>query len=109
MPDAEALLVLCTCPDQTSADNISEQIITRHLAACVNIIPGIFSRYHWQGKVENDSEVLMLIKTTRTAYDALQGAILELHPYELPEVIAVPIDTGHSAYLDWITENTTRS
>jgi len=106
MPDSSAILVLCTCPDQDSAEKISQQLITTHAAACVNMVPGIRSCYRWQGKVETSSEVLLLIKAGADRYELLQETILKLHPYELPEIIAVPIDQGHRAYLDWITENT---
>lgn len=108
MSDSSAILVLCTCPDQDSAENISQQLITTHAAACVNMIPGIRSCYRWQGQVETGTEVLLLIKTVSDRYERLQETILELHPYELPEIIAVPIEQGHQAYLDWITENTAK-
>lgn len=75
------------------------------LAACVNRLPGIRSTYRWQGVVTTDSEELLLIKTTARRFDALKTRLLELHPYELPELLAVPVAHGHDAYLDWVRAN----
>ena len=97
-----AIVVLCTSPDEASAERIATALVEECLAACVNRIPGIASTYRWQGKVCRDSEQLLLIKTTRERFDALRGRILALHPYELPEVIAVDIASGSAPYLDWI-------
>lgn len=99
-------LVFCTCPDQATAQNIAEQLVDKQLAACVNILPGITSVYQWQGKRETAQEHLLLIKTTYEVYDTLEKTLTELHPYELPEVIAVSIDRGSDAYLDWIRQQT---
>lgn len=95
-------LVLCTCPDPATAQQIAEQLVEKQLAACVNILPGLISVYQWQGKPEKAEEHLLLIKTTNEAYDALQQTLTRLHPYELPEIIAVPIEGGSAAYLQWI-------
>ncbi len=81
-------------------------MLEEKLAACVNQVPGIRSLYHWQGRIEHDDEMLMLIKTTTDAYERAEALIREHHPYELPEVIAVPIETGSKAYLQWITDST---
>ena len=97
-------LVLCTCPDQDSAQSIAEHLIDQHLAACVNILPGITSIYTWQGKRESAQEQLLIIKSTKDIYETLEKAIIKLHPYELPEVIAVNIETGNENYLNWISE-----
>jgi periplasmic divalent cation tolerance protein len=101
------LLILCTCPDMDTAHNIANQLVDRALAACVNILPGLTSVYQWQGKRETAQECLLLIKTTNAAYPALELAITELHSYELPEVIAVPIGQGLEGYLRWIEQQTT--
>ncbi|MCG8325956.1 MAG: divalent-cation tolerance protein CutA [Thiotrichales bacterium] len=106
MSDTPALLVLCTCPDQDTADTISRVLVEARQAACVNVLNGIRSCYRWQGRIERDEEVLMLIKTMPERLPALEESILKHHPYELPEIIAVPIKGGHQAYLDWITDNT---
>jgi periplasmic divalent cation tolerance protein len=97
-------LVLCTCPDQATAQNIAEQLVDKQLAACVNILPGLTSIYQWQGKRETAEEHLLLIKTTNEVYVALEQTLSKLHPYELPEIIAVPIERGSTAYLDWISQ-----
>ena len=100
------LLVYCTCPDHATAARIAETLVDRHLAACVNIVPGLTSVYRWQGQRETASEVLLLIKTRQATYLELQAAILSAHPYELPEIIAVPIQAGLPAYLAWIESST---
>lgn len=101
-----AIVILCTCPDETAADRITAALVDEHLAACVNRIPGLVSTYRWQGTVCRDSEFLLLIKTTSERFDAIREHIVALHPYELPEVIAVDIDRGLPAYLDWIARET---
>ena len=101
-----ALIVFCTCPDETCAEHIATALVEEHLAACVNRIPGIASTYRWQGKLCRDSEQLLLIKTTRERFEALRERIVALHPYELPEVIAVDIAAGSAPYLDWIEAET---
>lgn len=96
------LLCYCTCPDADSAQRIAEALVTERLAACVNRLPGIVSTYRWQGTVTTDSEELLLIKTTAARFEALRQRLLALHPYELPELIAVPVERGHAAYLSWV-------
>ena len=104
---SDHLLIYCTCPDQDSAQSIADTLVDKGLAACVNILPGVHSVYRWQGKRENAREYLLTIKTLHSAYEALQQAIIDLHPYELPEIIAVPITHGLAGYLAWIDENVT--
>lgn len=96
------LLCYCTCPDAGSAQRIAEALVVEGLAACVNRLPGICSTYRWQETVHTDSEELLLIKTTAAGLAALERRLLELHPYEVPELIAVPVAQGHAAYLDWV-------
>ena len=98
-------IVLCTCPDQDSAKKIADNLVDQGLAACVNILPGILSVYRWQGKRDESQEHLLIIKTITDVQDRLEKAITKLHPYELPEIIAVPIQGGSAGYLDWISEN----
>jgi periplasmic divalent cation tolerance protein len=98
-------LVLCTCPDRDSARAIAENLIDQKLAACVNILPGIESVYSWQGKRENAREHLLFIKTAEHIYDEVEKTITGLHPYDLPEVIALNIENGSAGYLKWINEN----
>jgi periplasmic divalent cation tolerance protein len=98
------LLCYCTCPDAASAQALAEAVVGEGLAACVNRLPGIRSTYRWQGEVTTDSEELLLIKTTEARFAALKERVLALHPYQLPELIAVPVAQGHAAYLDWVRE-----
>ena len=95
-----------TCPDAETAERLARTLLDRKLAACINILPGIKSLYTWKGASESAEEFLLLIKTLSNAYQAVEQAILELHPYELPEIIAVPIAAGLPGYLAWVTENT---
>ena len=100
-----ALLCLTTCPDLDTAQRIADALVEERLAACVNLLPGLHSTYRWQGKVEHAAEVLLLAKTTRVRMPALQERIVALHPYELPEVLAVEAG-GLPAYLQWIARET---
>jgi periplasmic divalent cation tolerance protein len=100
------LLCLCTCHDAESATKLAETLVGERLAACVNRLPGVLSTYRWQGEVNTDSEELLLIKTTADRFETLKARLLELHPYELPELIALPIERGHAAYLDWVRSTT---
>ena len=100
----ETCLILCTCPEQEVAERIANELVSQHLAACVNILPGLTSIYLWQDKIEKDPELLLLIKSDLDHYPAVEQAILELHPYELPEVIAVPVQRGAEGYLNWIQQ-----
>lgn len=104
-----AILVLCTCPDTDVADRIAAALVEERLAACVNRLPGIASTYRWKGAVHRDDEVLLLVKSTRARFELLRDRIVFLHPYELPEVIAVDIALGLPAYLDWIASETSRA
>ena len=98
------LICLNTCPDATSAERIATALVEERLAACVNLLPGLHSIYRWQGQVESADEVLLMIKTTAEAYPALQQRLLALHPYELPELLAVEPAAGLPAYLGWIAD-----
>ncbi len=95
-------IVLCTVPDGETARQIATALVTEQLAACVNIVPGITSVYRWKNRIEQDTEQLLIIKTRSTVFATLQDSIRKLHPYELPEIIAVPITEGLPEYLDWI-------
>ncbi|HEB86184.1 MAG TPA: divalent-cation tolerance protein CutA [Gammaproteobacteria bacterium] len=100
--DSPYLIVFSTCPDERVAEHVAETLIDRRQAACVNIIPKIRSIYHWKGNIERDWEVLLLIKTHKAQFQALEDTIVELHPYELPEIVAVSLETGLADYLRWI-------
>lgn len=109
MAESPYMLVLSTCPDHSTAEQIATLLVEQRLAACVNLVPGLTSVYRWQGKTEKETEVLMVIKTDNTRYSELEATLQRLHPYELPEIIAVTLDNGSAEYLRWITtslENT---
>ncbi len=95
-------LVITTCPDDHTADSLADFLVSEGLAACVTVLPGGRSVYEWQGQVARENEQVVLIKTRADRYPQLEAAILEKHPYELPEIIAVPIEAGLSPYLAWI-------
>ena len=100
------LLVLTNLPDRAAAERLAALLIEQRLAACVNILAPCRSVYRWKGAVRRDEEHPMLIKTTVERYPALEKALREGHPYELPEIIAVPIERGLPAYLDWVAAET---
>jgi periplasmic divalent cation tolerance protein len=101
----DALVVLTTCPNQEAAGLLAARLVESRLAACVNVIGGVRSVYRWQGRVEQDNEVLLLIKSSEKVLAAVRGLIEELSDYELPEVLAVPVKDGSSAYLNWLLES----
>ena len=101
------LLVLTNLPDRAAAERLAEQLVGQRLAACVNILAPCRSVYRWQDEVQHDEEHPMLIKTTLERYPALEQALRAGHPYELPEIVAVPIERGLPAYLQWVAAETT--
>ncbi|HJU08652.1 MAG TPA: divalent-cation tolerance protein CutA [Rhodanobacteraceae bacterium] len=103
---SDALLLLSTCPDSETAAKISRALVEGRLAACVNRVPGLTSVYRWCGEIHEDGEVLLLIKSTRDRLESLRTRLIELHPYEVPELIALEITAGHVPYLDWLREQT---
>ena len=100
--ESTKLLVLTNLPDRAIAEKLAEMLVEKQFAACVNILAPCRSVYRWKGAVQHDEEHPMLIKTTRERYAALEQALRAAHPYELPEIIAVPIERGLPAYLDWV-------
>ena len=100
----EVLLVMSTFPDAQPAQRVAQQIVEERLAACANVLPSIKSIYRWQGKVEESEESLVLIKTTVDRFAAMQTTLRRLHPYEVPEIVALPIDRGLPDYLRWVVE-----
>lgn len=106
MPDA-AILVLTTLPDQEAAQSLARALVAGRLAACVNVGAPVESMYHWHGEIETAHEIPVTIKTRATLYAQVEAAIVAAHPYELPEIIAVPIVHGLPRYLDWIDAETT--
>ncbi|MGD2075982.1 MAG: divalent-cation tolerance protein CutA [Gammaproteobacteria bacterium] len=103
--DTKILIIFCTAPDGDTGRRIAEELVEYRLAACVNLLPGIESVYRWQGEVQRDSEVLLLIKARASDYAEVEAAIMALHPYELPEIVAVPLSGGLPAYLDWVAKH----
>ena len=101
-----ALLVLTHLPDPVSAENLARYLIEKRLAACINILPICRSVYRWKESIESADEIPLMIKTTEARYPALETAIRERHPYELPEIIAFPIERGLPGYLDWLVDET---
>ncbi|MDT8321196.1 MAG: divalent-cation tolerance protein CutA [Xanthomonadales bacterium] len=100
------LVVLCSCPDIGSAEMLAAGLVEHRLAACVSILPSVRSVYRWQGKTIADSETLMLVKTARAALAGLESWLVEHHPYDLPEIIALPVQAGLPEYLDWVVNET---
>jgi len=102
VPDVAALVVLSTFPDAEKAAEVGRVLVDEQLAACVNLVPAIRSIYRWQGAVHDDAEALAIIKTTPARYPALAARLATLHPYEVPEILAVPLADGHPPYLAWL-------
>jgi len=98
-------IVLTTTASQEEAGKIARHLVERRLAACVNVVPQVASIYRWQGKIEEASEWLLIVKTTAAAFGQVRQAIAELHSYELPECICLPIEDGSPTYLQWIAES----
>ena len=105
----EFCLVLSNFPDHASAHKLAEHLVTQQLAACVNILPAGTSIYQWQNQLHQDNEVAVIIKTRHTLLPQIEHAILAQHPYELPEIISVPIEHGYQPYLNWLSEQTRHS
>lgn len=103
---SEALLILTNLPDGKAASELARQLVEQRLAACVSILPAMRSIYRWQGSIEEAGEVALLIKTVRPRYAELEAAIRAAHPYDVPEIIAVPIVAGLPDYLAWLTQAT---
>ena len=103
---SQILLILTNLPDEASAEALAASLVSDRLAACVNVLAPCRSVYRWQGKIENTQEVPLLIKSTEEAYAALEAAIRARHPYELPEIIAVPLAHGLPEYLAWVSAET---
>ena len=100
------LLVLTNLPDRAAAERLADMVVEKNLAACVNILAPCRSVYRWKGAVQHDEEHPMLIKTTRERYAALEQALRAGHPYQLPEIIALPVERGLPAYLEWVATET---
>ncbi len=102
----DKIVVYSTCPTAEDAQRLATALVEQRLAACVNIVSGVLSVYRWQGAIENSPEWMLIIKTRREHLPALRAALERIHPYELPEVIALPVVDGSPAYLDWLDKET---
>jgi periplasmic divalent cation tolerance protein len=100
------VVVFVTVPNQDVAASMAKTLVEEKLVACVNILPGVRSIYAWQGKICDDSELLCVLKTRSALFPMLRDRVVALHPYEVPEVIAVPLSAGHGPYLDWLQHET---
>jgi periplasmic divalent cation tolerance protein len=103
---ADALVVLVTTPTAEKAAELARALVEERLAACGNVVPGVRSVYRWEGKVLDDAEALLVLKTTRARFEALRERVLALHPYDVPEVLALAVEAGSEAYLAWIAGET---
>ena len=98
-------MVVITCPSQKEATKIKDILLHNHLVACVNIIKGVKSFFWWQGKIDSASEIMLLAKTTRSKFKKIIACVIDVHPYDVPEIIAIPIIDGNKPYLDWIDDS----
>lgn len=103
--EGTARVVLVTAPDAGTAESLVRRLVKEGVVACGNIVPGITSIYRWQGDVEQETEVLVIFKTTEVGAAGLVRRVPELHPYEVPEVLVLPVEAGHRPYMQWIEEN----
>ena len=106
MADTDAIVVFITAASGEEATRLAEMLVGAHLAACVQILPEMESVYRWQGKIERQAEILLLAKTTRAKFADLEREVRALHSYDTPEIIAVPVEMGSAAYLQWLIKAT---
>ena len=104
MTESHPMLATTTAPDLETAERIARRLVEDRLAACVQIVQGVHSVYRWQGRVQEESEVLLLVKTAETQLPRIESLLHQIHPYELPELVSVPIGSGSAAYLRWLAE-----
>jgi periplasmic divalent cation tolerance protein len=103
---SDVLVILCTFPDSGQARQIGTLLVEKQLAACVNLIPAVESIYRWEGKIETAAEVLAIFKTTAAAFPAFEQLLTELHPYDVPEMIAIAPEKISASYRDWVFSET---
>jgi periplasmic divalent cation tolerance protein len=96
------IVALSTCPDEASARRLSQTLVSERLATCVNRVPGVTSTYFWDGRLQEDAEILLIIKTTAARQAELEARLKALHPYELPELVVLPVAGGNEQYLQWV-------
>ena len=105
--DGAVRVVLMTAPDVETGERMSATLVAERLAACANVLPGVISVYWWEEEVQRDDEALVILKTTDERVEALTARAVELHPYEVPEVLVLPVVSGHGPYLDWVRREVT--
>jgi periplasmic divalent cation tolerance protein len=98
----QVIIALSTCPDETVARRIAEALVSERLATCVNRVTGVASTYFWDGRLQDDAEILLIIKTTAARLAGLEARLTALHPYELPELVVLPVAGGNERYLQWV-------
>ena len=101
----DKIVVLTTCAVESDAQRMARALVDGRLAACVNVVPGVRSFYHWKGEIESSEEFLLIVKTSRDLFPALRAEMEKLHPYEVPELLALPVVAGAENYLSWIESN----
>lgn len=101
-PDDRVMVALTTAPSAAVAEQMARSLVLERLAACANVIAGVTSIFRWEGEVQREGEVLIILKTTERAVAALEQRVVELHPYDVPEFVALPVVAGHAPYLDWV-------
>ena len=101
----DKIVVLTTCAEESDAERMARALVDARLAACVNVVPGVRSFYHWKGETESSEEFLLIVKTSRHLFGALRAEMEKLHPYELPELLALPVVAGSEDYLGWLHSN----
>lgn len=102
----DVCVVYCTAPDEEVAARVARALVEERLAACVNVLPAVVSFYRWEGELHEDGELLLVVKTRRALLEPLAARVRELHPYEVPELIALPVEAGSAAYLAWVRGET---
>jgi periplasmic divalent cation tolerance protein len=103
---SELVVILCTTPDEATAEKLGRGLVEAHLAACVNAISGVKSFYRWQGKLEADAEIQLVIKTRSERFDEVTAWLKANHPYEVPEIVALPVEKVSERYLEWVVGET---
>lgn len=107
--ESETIVVFITAPEGEIGAKIARDLVEKRLAACVNIINGVRSVYRWQGEIQDDAEQLLVVKTVRERFEALRQRVLQIHPYTVPEVIALPVIAGSESYLAWVAQETSEA
>lgn len=108
-PKEAVTVVVTTAPDAEVAESLGRTLVEERLAACANVLPGVTSVFRWEGEVQTEGEALVLLKSTESVFAALRDRLVELHPYDVPEVLRLPVPAGSDAYLDWVRDEVRRS